>query len=38
MCGDLLQVQLVQALVDGVDKLIKLEKKLEKGECVDRLI
>jgi creatine kinase len=32
------EVELVQAMVDGVGLLIKMEKKLEKGESIDDLI
>lgn len=32
------EVKLVQFLIDGLDKLIEMEKKLEKGESIDDLI
>ena len=32
------QVQLVQEVVDGVNLLVEMEKKLEKGESIDSLM
>lgn len=32
------EVELVQAVVDGVNLLVEMEKKLEKGESIDSLI
>lgn len=32
------EVELVQAAVDGVNLIIKMEKALEKGKSIDRLI
>ena len=32
------QVQLVQQVVDGVNLLVEMEKKLEKGESIDSLM
>lgn len=32
------QVELVQAVVDGVNLVIKMEKALEKGQSIDNLI
>ena len=32
------EVELVQFVVDGVQLLIDMEKKLEKGECIESLI
>lgn len=32
------EVQLVQAVIDGVDLLIKMEKALEHGKRIDNLI
>lgn len=32
------EVELVQAVVDGVNLMIKMEKTLEKGKSIDRLI
>ena len=34
----ILQVQLVQAVVDGVNLLVEMEKRLEKGRRIDDLI
>ena len=32
------EVELVQFVIDGVNALIEMEKKLEKGESIDALI
>ena len=34
----LLQVQLVQLVIDGVNLLIEMEKRLEKGRKIDDLL
>lgn len=34
----MLQVELVQIVVDGVDLLIEMEKALEKGRSIDHLL
>ena len=32
------EVQLVQLLVDGVNRLVEMEKRLEKGKRIDDLL
>ena len=34
----LFQVQLVQIVVDGINSLIEMEKRLEKGKKIDDLL
>jgi creatine kinase len=34
----MLQVQLVQLVIDGVNLLIEMEKRLEKGRKIDDLL
>ena len=34
----MLQVELVQTVIDGVNLLIDMEKQLEKGRSIDHLV
>lgn len=34
----MLQVELMQVLIDGIDLIIQMEKQLEKGQSIDRLM
>ena len=36
--GGCVQVELVQAVVDGVSTLVEMEKALEKGKSIEPLI
>lgn len=33
-----LQVELMQVLIDGIDRMVMMEKELEKGRSIDRLL
>jgi len=32
------EVELMQVLIDGIDRMVQMEKELEKGKSIDRLL